>query len=282
MNEYVSRLEVLQLQFKQREISTVKPESEFPELFITVPDSWPYVTLAPLYDVHYGNALHSSTAFLRHLDWMEKEPYVLTWNGGDLVENAILGSPGIFSQKFFSQEQQDGSIELVTPIQNKFLFAIPGNHEARTQRQTGFDLARQFATDLQIPYFEDYCFCTIKWRGNNFRICAHHGTGASQTPGAQRNAARKDMPWVGGADLFWTGHLHQPIVDLAYRSDFNQRTGEMVTRQSFVIISPSYVQYFKGYGASKRLTPGVIGLTAVTLQEDGRMDAALHAKGKRL
>lgn len=282
MGEYVSRLQDIQLTFKDKIVLVEKPESEFPELFVTVPDDWPYVKLAPLYDVHYGNALHASTTFLRHIDWLEKEPYVLTWNGGDLVENAIIGSPGIFGQKFFTQEQHDGAVELIAPFQHKMMFAIPGNHEARTMRQAGFDIARQFANDLQIPYFEDYAFVTIRWRGNNFRVCAHHGTGASQTPGAQRNAARKDMPWVSGADIFWTGHLHQPIVDLAYRSDFNQETGEMVTRQSFVIISPSYLQYFKGYGAAKRLTPGVTGLTVVTLHEDGRMDALLHAKGKRL
>lgn len=282
-NEYVSRLEALQNSFKQREVSLVVPESEFPELIVTVPDSWPYVKLAPLYDVHYGHQLHASTTFIRHLDWLaNQEPYALTWNGGDLVENAVIGSPGIFSQRFFSQEQHDGSIELAAPVQHKMMFAIPGNHEARTFRNTGFDLARQFATDLRVPYFPDYAFCTIKWRGNNFRIVAHHGTGAAQTPGAQLNAARKDLPWIGGADLFWTGHLHQAKADLVFRSDFNQRTGEMVTRQAFVIISPSYLRYFGGYGAAKRLSPGAIGLTVVTLQEDGRMDLLQHAKGKRL
>jgi hypothetical protein len=161
------------------------------------------------------------------------------------------------------------------------LFAIPGNHEARTMNSAGFDIARQFATDLQIPYFSDYCFCTIRWRGNNFRICAHHGTGAAQTAGGQRNAARKDMPWTA-ADIYWTGHLHQPIVDLVYRTDHNQATGSMVTRQSLVIISPSYVQYFGCYAAAKRLSPGVIGLIPVTLQDDGRIDATIHAKGERL
>lgn len=281
-NEYVSRLAIIQSTFKRREVVVEKPKSEFPELFVTVPDEWPHIKLAPLYDVHYGNELHASTTFIRHMDWIEREPHVLVWNGGDLIENAIIGSPGIFNQRKISHEQQDGVLEIVAPFQHKMLFAIPGNHEARTARQTGFDIARSFADDLQIPYFGDYCFCTIKWRGNSFRICAHHGTGAAQTPGGQRNAARKDLPWVGGADLFWTGHLHQPMVDLVYRSDYDQGSGEMVTRQAFAIISPSYLQYFGGYGAQKRLSPGVIGLTAVTLEEDGKMIATLHAKGRRL
>jgi hypothetical protein len=279
--DYVSRISEIQASFQKREVVVEKPESDFPELFVTVPEDWPYVKLAPLYDVHYGHQLHASTTFIRHTDWLAKEPYVLCWNGGDLVENAIIGSPGIFNQKFFSQEQHDGSVELVAPFQHKLIFAIPGNHEARTARICSFDTARQFANDLNVPYFPDYCFCTIRWRGNNFRVCAHHGTGAAQTAGAQRNAARKDMPWVK-ADMYWTGHLHQPIVDLAYQADFNQATGEMITRECFVIISPSYLKYFSGYAASKRLSPGVIGLSTVTLHEDGRMDCSLHAKGLRL
>lgn len=280
-DEYVSRLVEIQKGFKSRQVKIVKPESEFPELFVYVPDSWPHIKLAPLYDVHFGHELHAGKTFIRHSDWLAKEPYVLGWNGGDLIENAIIGSPGIFGQKMFSQQQHEGAIELVTPYQHKLLFAIPGNHEARTARMCGFDIAKQFATDLQIPYFSDYCFCTIKWRGNNFRVCAHHGTGAAATPGGQVNAARKDMPWVK-ADLYWTGHLHQPRTDLAYQADFDQKTGEMVTREAFVIISPSYLKYFGGYGAQKRLSPGVIGLTAVTLQKDGRMDCELRAKGRRL
>lgn len=281
VSEYVSRLATLQATFKPREIRIEKPESEFPELFVYVPDAWPYVKLAPLYDVHMGHELHASTTFLRHCQWLIDEPYVLGWNGGDLIENAILGSPGIFNQRGIPQEQQDVAVEFVSPFRHKMLFAIPGNHEARTKRQTGFDISRQFADALKIPYFPDYCFCTIKWRGMNFRIAAHHGTGAAQTPGGQRNAARKDMPWIS-ADLYWTGHLHQPLVDLVYRADFEQGTGRMVTRQSLVIISPSYLRYFGGYAAEKRYAPGALGLIPVVLQPDGRMDASIHAKGRRL
>lgn len=281
VEQYQSRMREIQDSFGKRQIVITKPISEFPELFVRVPDEWPCVKLAPLYDVHFGNELHASTTFLRHVEWLKNEPNVLTWNGGDLIENAIIGSPGIYNQRKIPQEQHDAAVEIVAPFQHKMLFAIPGNHEARTSSHAGFDIARNFADDLNIPYFSDYAFVTIKWRNNNFRICAHHGSGGSATPGAQRNAARKDMPWVS-ADMYWTGHLHQPIVDLAYRSDFDQASGQMVTRQSFVIISPSYLKYFHGYAAAKRLMPGVIGLTAVELQEDGTMKAELHAKGMRL
>jgi len=258
-----------------------RPSNGCPELLVTIPDDWPYVQLAPLYDVHFGHRLHASDQFLRHAEWLADQPYVLGWNGGDLIENAIIGSPGMFDQKKVPQDQFDAALEIVYPFREKLIFAIPGNHEARTARVSGIDIARFFAEKLDIKYFSDYCFCTLKWRGNQFRICAHHGTGAAQTPGGQRNAARKDMPWVE-ADLYWTGHLHQPMVDLVARFDFDQKSGLMIPRDSLVIISPSYLGYFGGYGAAKRMAPGVTGLIAATLREDGRIDVEIHAHGKRL
>jgi hypothetical protein len=173
-------------------------------------------------------------------------------------------------------------------MREKLLFAIPGNHEARTMRVAGIDLAKMLAEKVwnnlpesDVPYFPDYCFCTIKWRGLKFRICAHHGTGAAASPGGQRNAARKDMPWVG-ADLYWTGHLHQPIADVVYRADYDQSTDRMVSRSSVVIISPSYLRYFGGYGAAKRLGPGSLGITVAELQASGNIEVTVHAKGSRL
>jgi hypothetical protein len=49
-----------------------------------------------------------------------------------------------------------------------------------------------------------------------------------------------------------------------------------------VIISPSYVQYFGGYAASKRLSPGIIGASEITLRPNGDMTAMITVRGKRL
>lgn len=264
-----------------KHVEIVKPDSEFPELLVTVPDAWPYIRLAPWYDVHHGHALHAASLFKRHVRWFQAEPYVLGWNGGDFFENVVEGSPGIFSQTEIPDEQFDKSVEILRPLRDKLLFAIPGNHEARTFRCAGIDIARLLADKVGIPYFPDYCFATIRWRGLKFRLCAHHGTGAAATPGGQRNAARKDMPWVG-ADMYWTGHLHQPIADVVYRADFDQTTDRMVTRSSVVIISPSYLRYFGGYGAAKRLAPGSLGLTVAELQPTGNIRVTVDAKGNRL
>lgn len=282
--EFVSRVELLQKKFKPRRVKISKPEaSEFPELFIKVPDTWDSIQLAPLYDVHIGSGEHDAALFERHLDWIARTPNVLTWNGGDMVENASKHSPGASAicQRGTPNEQLFRAAKILTKIQHKMIFAIPGNHEDRTFNEAGLDGAAQLAEHLRLPYFPDYCFCTIRWRGNNFRLSAHHGSGAAQTPGAQRNAARKDMPW-SHFDLFWTGHLHQPMADVVFQTDFDQRDGSMFERNSVVLISPSYVKYFSSYAAKKRMAPGTRGLHVVKLNEDGRIDVSLHARGKRL
>lgn len=262
-------------------IQIYRPESEFPELIVTVPDRWPHIKLVPWYDVHHGHVLHNTAMFKRHREWFLREPYALGWNGGDFFENVVEGSPGIYSQDRAPQIQFKDSVDLLTPMRDKLLFAIPGNHEARTMRVSGFDIAAALADKVGMEYFPDYCFCTIRWRGMKFRVCAHHGTGAAASPGGQRNAARKDMPWVG-ADLYWTGHLHQPISDVVYRADYDQSTDRMVSRSSVVIISPSYLRYFGGYGAAKRLGPGSLGITVAELQSSGNIEVTVHAKGRRL
>ena len=114
-----------------------------------------------------------------------------------------------------------------------------------------------------------------------FRLLAHHGAGGAQTPGAQRNAARKELTWAK-PDILWTGHLHAPMSDTIYLTDVDQKTGRVFERGAVVIISPSYLRYFGGYAAKMRMTPGLRGLSVVTLQSDGRIDTSIHARGKRL
>ena len=268
---------------RESRITRIRPPSDFPELIVTVPDAWDTVVLAPLYDVHIGHSQHDAAMFKRHLRWIRETPNVLTWNGGDLIENASklsVGS-GVYEQDLKPDNQLVAALLQLADVAHKMLFALPGNHEDRTDVM-GFSIASWLSMLLETPYFSDYCFCTIRWRGNKFRLLAHHGTGAAQTAGGQRMAARKDIAWAKPFDLFWTGHLHSPLVDVLYQTDYDQRTDRIHERNGVVLISPSYLKYHQTYAAKKRFPPGSRGLTAVTLHADGRIDTNIHANGKRL
>jgi len=268
---------------KSSEITRERPASEFPELIVTVPDAWESVLLAPLYDVHLGHARHDAERFARHMKWMQDTPNVLSWGGGDLIDNSSklsVGS-GVYEQVLTPQDQVVSSIVSLAGITHKMMFDVPGNHEDRTEIM-GISVSSFMSMVLEIPHFNDYCFCTIKWRGNNFRLIAHHGSGAAQTAGAQRNAARKALAWARVFDLVWTGHLHNPLVDMIYQTDFDQTTGRIFERNGVVLISPSYLKYFGTYAAKKQYSPGSRGLAVAELREDGRIDVSVHANGRRL
>lgn len=279
--DYLTELEGIQSTFRSREFKRYKPTSEYPELFITLPDDFDTIELAPLYDVHVGSREQDEALLDKHLVWIADTPNVFTWNGGDAFEN-ITPHDGKMGHTTLSPEEQLLKVtEKFAKVQHKMLFSIPGNHEDRTGKNAGMSSARVLANNLKVPYFGDYCFCTIKWRENNFRILAHHGAGGAQTAGAQRNSARKELTWAK-PDMLWTGHLHQPMVDTVLITDVDQKTGRVFERSIMVIISPSYLKYFGGYAAKMRLAPGPRGLTVAILTPNGTIEANVHARGRRL
>lgn len=277
--EYLTDLEAIQGTFRKRPFKRWKPVSEFPELVITAPDEWETIELAPLYDVHVGSPQHDGNLLDRHLSWIADTPNVLTWNGGDATENITDSKMG--HTPMSNEEQIAAVTEKFARVQHKMMFSIPGNHEDRTKKHSGVSMGKRIADNLKLPYFGDYVFCTIAWRGQKFRILAHHGAGGAQTAGAQRNSARKELAWYH-PDLLWTGHLHQPIVDTVKVLDVDQGSGRVFDRDIMVIISPSYLKFFGGYAAKMRLAPGPRGLSVAVLNDDGRIDANVHARGRRL
>ncbi|MGH7745908.1 MAG: hypothetical protein ACREQ5_14175, partial [Candidatus Dormibacteria bacterium] len=277
--EFETGLQKIQKTFHDTPFEIDRPKTDFPELFVTLDDNLDSILLAPLYDVHIGNPQFDEKLFLKHRQWIADTVNVVSFLGGDMIENITNQKMG--HTELSNEEQIERATELLAPMQHKIAFSLPGNHEARTYAATHTSTGKRLADNLQVPYFNDYCFCTFKWRGNNFRLLTHHGAGGAQTAGAQRNSARKELAWAK-PDILWTGHLHATLADTVYETDYDQSTGRLYERGCAVIISPSYLYYFGGYAAAMRLTPGIRGLTVCELQENGRIDINVHARGKRL
>lgn len=279
--EYYTELERIQDTFGERDFHRFIPKSEFPEMFVTLPDEHETVQIAPLYDVHIGSHQHDNGLLAHHLDWIANTPNVFTFDGGDAFENITPQNAEMGHTPIDPEEQILEVTRKFAPVQHKMMFKLPGNHEDRTRRYSGMSSGRRLADNLKVPYFSDYAFVTLKWRGNNFRLLAHHGAVGGTTAGAQRNSARKEIAWAK-PDILWTGHVHQQLVDTVNVMDYDQKTGLMFERGMMVMISPSYLKYFGGYAAKSRLAPGTRGLSVIQLQEDGRIDASIHARGRRI
>lgn len=259
------------------DIHAYENDAHIPAIEVNVPDKWPYIKLAPWYDVHIGG--NNQPKFEADLEWFAKEPYTLGWLGGDIIENASklsIGS-GVYEQDFKPDNQLVLAVRSFAAIRHKLLFGIQGNHEDRSNLM-GVDLAAWTAGMLQLPYSPDFVFLKLNWRGQHFKITAHHGSGGAATPGAQLNAMRR-MREFGEADIYWMGHLHQERVDKMITSVNDGSASRL--RESLFVLSPSYVPYFGTYAAKKRLPMGAQGLGIVTLSPDGTMEYTMQAKGQR-
>jgi hypothetical protein len=280
-DQFANELESIQAGFRKKEYRFKRLKSEIPQLHIRLSDKLESILIGPLFDVHIGSPEHDKVLLDEHLGWIADTPNVFSFDGGDATENKTQHEAKMGRDTMSPRDQVLQATRDFGRVAHKLLFKLAGNHEDRTYKQAGFDSAETLAENLKIPYFGDYCFCTIFWRGNRVRLAAHHGAGGGQTPGSQRNAARKELVWIQ-PDILWTGHLHQTLTDRTTVWDRDQKTGEMYERDILVMISPSYLKYFGSYAAKKRMAPGQRGLSVIEIHENGRLDANVHARGKRI
>ena len=72
--------------------------------------------------------------------------------GGDLLDNPIKTSPASPLEDYLTpQEQINKAVELLTPIKDKIVAIIEGNHEKRTEKEAYISITQMLATLLGIP-----------------------------------------------------------------------------------------------------------------------------------
>lgn len=103
-----------------------------------------------LSDFHIGSGnkdyIKNIINFVNSLD----NAYVVI--GGDLLDNPTKNSPGSLLDNYCTpKEQIDLAVELLTPIKNKIVAFIEGNHENRTEKDCYISITQMIATLLGIP-----------------------------------------------------------------------------------------------------------------------------------
>ena len=103
-----------------------------------------------LSDLHIGlgnlDYIKDIIKFISNID----NAYVVI--GGDLTNNSIKNSLGSVLEEYVSgSDQVKMAVELLTPIKDKSLAMIEGNHEKRTQEAAYISITQMIATMLGIP-----------------------------------------------------------------------------------------------------------------------------------
>ena len=170
------------------------------------------INLYPLGDWHYGSR-QCQEGFIKEVVYQIKHDPKGFWVGmGDFMENAIIGSKSdIYTQTVSPREQMEDIVKILSPIKDKGLFMISGNHERRTHRLVGLTPEEYIAMQIQVPYKSYSCYAVFQLKSktpSTFKCFFHHNTGGGYTSGAKINRSDALRKIVPTADATFSGHFH--------------------------------------------------------------------------
>jgi hypothetical protein len=133
-------------------------------------------------------------------------------DGGECVTKTSKGN--IYEQLMSPGDQLRAVADLLTPIKDKGLFGIRGNHGNRVDRDSGLGWDETLCHRIGVPYLGVSAFIELRLtepkRSQFGYICslyAHHGSSGSITPAGKMSGAHKPEMFID-ADLLLTAHTH--------------------------------------------------------------------------
>lgn len=246
------------------------------------------VNLYPIGDWHYGSKQCDTPFIKRTVERIQDDPNARWVGMGDLIENAIMGSKSdVYLQVKSPEDQIDDVVEMLTPIKDKCIFLMPGNHEERTMRAVGLHPDKIIASDLRVMY-AGYSVVLALYLAPmspkdtaHFRaVCYfHHNTGGGYTPGGKVNAAAKLRLIVPTADATFSGHSHTTSrIPVTWYEAGNRG---LVRHTGYDYIIGSTLTFKESYAEEKAKRPATVEQIMVSFSfksrqmEDGRQQKIL-------
>jgi hypothetical protein len=244
--------------------------------------------LPPTSDVHYGNHLFAKNHFKRHVEYILNKPNCRTILNGDLCESTIKSSKGdIFKQVGTVQDQWHWITEQLFPIKDKILGITSGNHENRIYNETGIDVTKEIARELNVPYRPEGMLLKISFGDGNNRtkgapytywIYFTHGYGGARTTGAKSVKVERTSSFIH-ADVYCMSHDHvsnaAPVIYLvpdsrtSLNKDTGFRQGKIKSIRKLLVKTNAYVKW-GGYSEVGGYSPTDLTTPIIYMQGEGK------------
>lgn len=223
------------------------------------------IQIYPISDVHLGAAEHMGAAWREFCARILEEEDSYITLGGDLINNATRSSvSNIFDETMRPREQKRVMTEMLKPLREKILCAVPGNHEGRSGRDADDDPMYDIMCKLDIEerYRENIAFLKIQFgdihgagRDNpTYVLVVAHGAGGGMLTGGVVNRAERFGYAIDGADALILGHTHKPFITQPGKIKIDPHNNNVTVKPFKVITATSWLNY-GGYAARKNLTP---------------------------
>lgn len=227
------------------------------------------ITIIPISDVHLGALEHYADEWKSFCKNIEKSQNTYIILVGDLLNNSIRNSvANPFDEVMRPREQKKVMVEQLTPIKDKILCSVSGNHERRTTKDSDVDLSYDIMAKLDIEhlYRENMAFMKIQLgsrKSEDKANCSYmfgvtHGAGGGIYTGASVNRNERFGYLIEGIDCLVAGHTHKGTVTRPCKLVINPYADKVTLRPFTVISAESWLNY-GGYAAQKMLLPSESG-----------------------
>lgn len=233
------------------------------------------LTIIPISDVHIGDKTADLKAFKEVLERIKNEPNTYTILNGDLCNMALKNSKSdIYVEEMSPMEQINKVITFLEPIKDKILVMSSGNHEERTERETGIDITYLVAKQLGIErvYSRSWWYLYLSFGENPrnkhpmlYTITGYHGSGGGGRKSGGKINRLEEMSNVVIADLYLMGHTHKPITTkgVIFTPDYQHKS--IVKKELYYLMSNSFLEYEGGYGERMGMMPSNTTITEAQL-----------------
>lgn len=223
------------------------------------------ITIYPISDVHLGAAEHMESAWreFRTAIQNEENSYIILC--GDLINNATRNSvSNVFDEVMRPREQKRLMTEMLIPLRDRILCAVPGNHEGRSGRDADDDPVYDICAKLDIEdlYRENMAFLKIQIgkleangaRNPTYTFAVTHGAGGGILTGGAVNRAERFGYAIDGADALIVGHTHKPFNTYPGKIKIDANNNRVSVKPFHVVNCSSWLD-FAGYAMKHMMLP---------------------------
>jgi predicted phosphodiesterase len=224
------------------------------------------IVIFPISDVHFGALEHKQKEWLEFCKMVESTPNAHIILGGDLVNNNVrtCGFINPYDELVRPREQKKKMVEYLTPIKDRILCAVNGNHEARSIKDDDIDITYDIMVKLDIEdiYRPNMAFMKVslgersydKTPIQSYTFAVTHGAGGGIYTGATVNRNERFGNIIDGLDCLIVGHTHKGTVTKPSKIVID-RKNNTVSMQHYTVISMVSWLNYGGYAMQKMLLP---------------------------
>lgn len=218
-------------------------------------------------DEHIGDMQSMPKRIQERIEKCKSDPNGYCILNGDIIDYASRSSIGdIETRSLNIMEQLDRAVEMFTPIKDKILCITSGNHEARSYKKEGIDIARLMSVQLGLSCLYTpgtaIVFVALGKASSAERhdkgkmvysIMVNHGRGAGRKEGSKAQILA-DMASIADTDCYVMSHTHLPLVmkESFFRVNLNKKNVKQVMK--LFVNTGSNLDY-GGYGEGQMFKP---------------------------